>query len=151
MERPHMTETDWLASTKPLSMLDFVKQRASDRDLRLFAVACCREVWPLLTDERSRIAIAVAERFATGQATEQELRDAGKEAKMAFNDLITGDKEEKYDTDEHFQQQSDATQAASDVALKASIFAHNVLMLISWMEIKQSELLREIIPNPFRR
>ena len=43
-----------------------------DRDARLFAVWCARQVQHLMTDERSIAALDVAERFANLQATEQE-------------------------------------------------------------------------------
>ena len=45
----------------------------ADRDLRLFAVWCARQVQPLMNDKRSTNALDVAERFANGQASSDEL------------------------------------------------------------------------------
>ena len=44
-----------------------------DKDWRLFAVWCARQVQHLMTDQRSLDAIDVAERYVHGQATDGEL------------------------------------------------------------------------------
>ena len=64
-----MTEAEWLACTDPTPMLEFLGDRASSRKLRLFAVACCRRIWPLITEVHCREAVEIAERFADGLVT----------------------------------------------------------------------------------
>lgn len=54
-----------------------------DRTLRLFAVWCARQVQHLMDDERSIAALDVAERFANGEATSEELAAAGAAAEAA--------------------------------------------------------------------
>jgi hypothetical protein len=63
-----MNDAEWQTCTEPEAMLRFLENKVSNRKLRLFAVACCRRVWPLLIDDRSRQAVEVAEQFAEGLA-----------------------------------------------------------------------------------
>lgn len=55
-----------------------------DREIRLFAVSCARQVQHLLKDQRSLDALDVAERYANGEATEAELKDAWYAARDAM-------------------------------------------------------------------
>src|SRR3990167_932116 len=56
----------------------------TDQQLRRFACWCVRQVWPLLKDERSRHAVEVAERYAEGMATAEELAAARADAEAAW-------------------------------------------------------------------
>lgn len=79
-----MTEAEWLVSTNPQSMLRFLRGKATDRKLRLFACGWSRYVWAGLTLERIRRAVEIAERYADGKATGDELAAARSKAIDAF-------------------------------------------------------------------
>jgi hypothetical protein len=100
-----MTELEWLASSDPHEMLNHLeaadggwlqgilarlgfRSRDTSRKLQLFACACCRRVWQLLADERSRQAVEVVERFADGLAGRQEFRRARSAATAAAASAI---------------------------------------------------------------
>jgi hypothetical protein len=83
-----MTEAQWLACDRPHPLLLHAGSKGADlRRVRLLGCACARRVWHLLTDPRSRLAVEVAERFADGQATAQEMEAARKEADKAGRKL----------------------------------------------------------------
>jgi hypothetical protein len=86
-----MTEQEWLTCTDPKPMLRsvlgtdhpriqaveaFPACRGSDRKLRLFACACYHRISHLLPDALARAAVEVAEQFADGMATPEELQQA---------------------------------------------------------------------------
>lgn len=150
-----MTESQWLSSSDPAAMMEVVRkdrQRvksgpgwdnyyfASDRKLRLFAVACCRQVWHLLTDERSRRAVEVAERYADGKAEDSERHTAARGA------------EEAWSLDE-----SNVVSATAAAVCWRDI-AGNIPGIVARMAhggfgiplISQAALLREIVGNPWR-
>ncbi len=55
-----------------------------DREARLYAVWCARQVQRLMTDPRSIVALDVAERHANGDATDAELAEARTAAEAAW-------------------------------------------------------------------
>ncbi len=74
-----MSEGEWW-DCRPADlgkMLTFLRgRRASVRKVWLFACACCRGVWPLLTDPRSRAAVEAAEGYADGLVPPEALEAA---------------------------------------------------------------------------
>src|SRR5262249_5159991 len=83
----NMSESDWLNCRDVTPMLSWLEGRVSQRKLRLFGVACCWRIWPLLMDARSRKAVKVAERFAEGQASDRGRFDAYRAARAAADEL----------------------------------------------------------------
>src|SRR4051812_17215932 len=87
-----MTEVEWECSTDPDPMLRFVRGKASDRKLRLFACGCCRRVVRLSSDGRLLLAIESSERYAGGLATADDLlaaREAADAEVWAFNGVVS--------------------------------------------------------------
>jgi hypothetical protein len=78
-----MTEQEWLQCTDPNPILHFLRGKAVDRKFRLFCVACCRRIWPLLTHGRSRAMVDVLERFADGESDQAAVKVVEKAAAKA--------------------------------------------------------------------
>jgi hypothetical protein len=79
-----MNEAEWVTCLAPAPMLDHLHGRISERKMRLFVQACCRRVRQLFHEPPLRKAFGVAERFAEGAATAEELADANRAAVAAF-------------------------------------------------------------------
>jgi len=152
-----MDEAGWLVSNNPERMLQFIKGSVSDRKLRLFAVACCRRIWHMLTDERSRQAVEVAERFADGQCAEGDLEAAQRAAQAAQTyqgaDIMTAEDYATLASDVAFWIADRAAGSVSHSTLAAAACNPN----LGWFDdgresesIAQASLLRDICGNPFR-
>ncbi len=75
-----MTNREWRRCKAPTKMIEALKDTASDRKSILYMCARCRFIWELLYDDRSKVAVEVAERFVEGLATLEELKRANWEA-----------------------------------------------------------------------
>ncbi len=144
---------DWL-----LWIADKMGKRPDDRTLRSFAVWCARntplsdgrKTGDLLTDPRSLSALEVAERFADGQATDDELYAARAAALYAPRDAARA---------AALYAPRDAAQAAAwaaawDAAWSA---ARSAAWDAAWYaarsaaEAAQAAHFRTLMPNPFRK
>src|SRR5262245_14170929 len=93
-----MTEAEWLNEHHCSQEMVFslrgtsvTRTKAGKRKLRLFACACCRLTWGLLTHPLLRQAIEVAERFAEAQTSKDELERAYENARGVGLGAVTPD------------------------------------------------------------
>jgi hypothetical protein len=84
-----MTEAEWL-SCDPKPQLKVLRGKASTRKKWLVVCACCRRIWHLLTPERGRKTIELAERFADGLVDSREFMAAGLEVPLPYEFARTG-------------------------------------------------------------
>ena len=148
-----MTEQEWLTSKDPTAMLKHLEYHHGDnydRKLRLFACACCRRIWDEIPSSRSRNAVEVAERYADGFATEEELGSAWYTARDAAEDAWCAAWE-------------NAANAALASAGGASVFASARSASLDSCDVyddsddawesgrkTQAHILRDIVGNPFQ-
>jgi hypothetical protein len=86
-----MTEEQWMTAADPKPMLQFLRSKGetSGRKFRLFAVGCCRHIWHLLEDEKSRRAVERAEQYADGGIGLERLVAAYQEADSTLDNSTT--------------------------------------------------------------
>ena len=82
-----MTEAEWLACADPTPMLEFLRGKASDRKLRLFACACVRRIWRLLCAGECRNAVEGTELYADGRLSEGEFFSVFRSAADALDGI----------------------------------------------------------------
>jgi hypothetical protein len=138
-----VTEAQWCVCPFPDVLLDTASRRTSSRKLRLFGVACCRRIEPLLTEPLCRHGIDVAERFAEGQADERELA----ETEFALEQLC------QTITDSDAKAPCTAAHRCTHrIAYHAALWSAYWTAKLSSPAPRreQADLLRHIVGNPFR-
>jgi hypothetical protein len=148
-----VTEAEWRSSTDPVAMLEHVRGRASDRKLRLFAVACCRRIWHLLSDKRSRKAVVISEQYADGLVTEAELRKAGHAAWQAACKSSTGKAVRGEPDLRHWAWEAVRTAQYDNLRLRNCVLGVITAVVEAVNDERRfdpSLVLRELFGNPFR-
>jgi hypothetical protein len=157
-----MTEAEWLACAGPTPMLDFLRGTASERKLRLFACACVRRAWHLLTDT-GRQAVEAAEVYADGMIGKEPLQAVRRAAYEPIADSIA-----VAEMTWALGTPLSPPESAADAALGAcddmgndsgrSIAplhaAERAQAALGWTRAEsatQAALLRDVLGNPFRR
>jgi hypothetical protein len=86
-----LTEPEWLACDWPFDMLFHLDGRLEDEAFMRFSVACCRRVWPLITDPRSRSVVEATEAYLTGAVTAEAAGRVCAEWDRAYHEGGVGD------------------------------------------------------------
>jgi hypothetical protein len=145
-----MTEAEWLVCKDPAPMFHLLERGTSERKLRLFACACCRHIWQLLSEEQ-RAVVESVERLADRVIPAEEMYSiAGVDPIYGVPNYAPG-------------QIDNATRAVLEAASPDAWFgARNVRAFVvdavrsaagpaerafEWQ--RQSDLLRCIFGNPF--
>lgn len=157
-----MSEAEWWACAEPDSLLwsPLIRSKISDRKLRLFACACCRRMWNLLADDRSRLVIEVAEKYADGLATHGELEAAREGSQKAVTSPIINCRTTIGTTVRYSPGSVASSVAASGdrysprgTAVFAAMFAEEVAgdrAAYNTERKEQAVVFRDLIGNPFR-
>jgi hypothetical protein len=158
-----MTEAEWLTHTKPIAMLSFVRRTTSDRKWRLFAVACARQVLPLLTEDWHVRAVELAEQLADGLIPPETATEFREQAPVCsdptpwvvFRYLAVG---QILGVPEGTNEEAD--EFVQSVASHASLFATSGVLgpsafpvgkdRLSYQNPYHCEAVRDIFGNPFR-
>jgi hypothetical protein len=149
-----MTEEGWLAGNNPPPMVWYLEGKASLRKLWFFACSCCRAVWSLIPDERTRHCVAQIERYFDGLATEEELLAAQTEAWAA----ATNEREiwlwRRWECHDSISRPIELANWSLERQLTIWLAtAEHVEVdpdLSGMLQQRQCDLLRHIIGNPFQ-
>jgi hypothetical protein len=149
-----MTEDQWLFPTTDVhAMLAFVRSKASDRKLRLYACAWIRAGWSWVTDEGSRQAVAIVEWDADGFVATSDLEAAHEAARKGAERLYAAlyQAPDTIETIDRYYAGVSVQRLFDPEPLDS---AANAVWLAASTEQDRSgaaaQLLRHIIGNPFR-
>lgn len=149
----HTLEAFWRHCEDPEQLRHCAGDKATDRKLRLFSCACCRQIWHRVGEPVRRV-VEVAERYADGQATWEELDTASDDIFIphtpaaAFAFAAAPDKTAQVADFAAWEvaESIAATVVSGGVARGDPEWRAAVAVERRW----QADLFRELLGNPFR-
>jgi len=152
-----MTEAEWLVAVNAQKMIAALSGKGSERLWRLFAVACCRRFEHRMRNPRSRRALDVAEQFADGLATVQELKAAHANAEQAaheaFCDAHMDEVRANFQWDAGYEAMwaaKEAADAAVQCVAEELVTSTGGQTVVIAERLQFPDMLREVFGNPFR-
>jgi hypothetical protein len=155
-----MTEAEWLECDDWALMQPHFGARATVRVLRLFACACCRTISHLFTEPQLIESVEVAERFADGSASDDELRSASDFAGAVSQSIKYAQRDGSFpneypssavqfatDSLEHWDMEHAAGVAYADA--EWAVITDNGAPR-EWIRTKLGALIHDLFGNPFR-
>jgi hypothetical protein len=144
-----MTEQEWLVCTDPEMMLVYLRGKISERKLRLFACSCFANIRLLLTSSLAVEAVGVAERFADGLASAEELHETRARLMDCINVLL-GQWRASREAGE--DEQPDVVTTYEALALAYIVATPDVQEVESYASKKASEVYAQLVnPNAVTR
>jgi hypothetical protein len=164
-----LTEKEWVSCNSPYQMLQFLDGRIDDLTFTRFSIMCCKRIWCLITDLRSRAFVAVTEQLLDGVTT----KEMAQPIYDAWWDAYEGDQlvdAEGGSTNEAVEmvayKGSNAATACSTRCFESAGFsasqplrmagALQEVITHAWKTAEKEEktaqcaILRELVGNPFR-
>jgi hypothetical protein len=161
-----MTEQEWLASTDPFAMLEYLRDRSSDRKRLLFVVACWRDAWTLIPDRSSRQAVPLLERFAETRSINDEVIRQQCEIEKHLLERVWNHEQGEFQSQPPWDKTMaiitatllvTATTTATSwdsgpVTERAVAHVDSLGLLSAWhlQTVRHSALLRHLFGNPFK-
>jgi hypothetical protein len=140
--------------------------RLTARKMRLFACACCRQIWNQIGDAGSRARVELAESFADGLTSDRQRQTALAEAKAATDEAVAnrvGKTDNRWqwfdavrqtlekDPARHVIGPNAAWILAQDFAPGGVVTGELGEPYLERAEAMQADLVRDVFGNPFRK
>mgnify|MGYP001403117320 CR=1 FL=1 len=149
---------DWLlwTSTRQGVFQDSSLRKLVCRFIRQTPLSNGRTVWDLLEDERSRKAVEVAELYADGKATSEELKNVSEAARGAYNDTAADDGASfaaaaavRASASDHSYAATDAARDTAYATIFAAAYDTDDAAVKAAAKVAQAQMIAEM-GNPFK-